>query len=1711
MLKTSDPTRDGILEVKTIGEKIVLYVLNRIIYRGQDMTKDDVPFLRHGEDNVTKILWKNGEAIGFYSIKDEGIQCMEFLTERYQLPVMDSMFVRKDHRRQGHGLRMLEDFVESFQKDSLGLRYPVSCAMLRVCSRYLRSKPQHQDLLWEVQHAGMPHQRTHIAKKIRLMDSNVFELSNNHAKLRKRLTEEQEVEEVFEISTDIHMTGEVEDALGLTQNQSSNLECSKLIEDTEEATGESYSENGIRVEEIEAGVDHPLHEPMDQTPETDVDKYSIEEKISECGLLRRSNIHVEHMIETTDISNTVDPILHGRETDYSMTETLQIEHNKGDSEEFTSSAQEIAGTEPATLTPSERKQIEVRRGQCTASMEAMQWEDRGVENNELLILQEASTSTGVADMDALSHQPMVEVENVKMTSEIIKEAELHKTTGLEEEVAITVDIEEATEEEHLQLGVHLGVQMDGSEKGTSKETQVQPDMEQERAQRSRTRARAALDESSATASDDQQLEVKESSVVEHESQKSYKALRSRTKVTNTPTSKSSQKSKRDEEHGKIEPVQITSKDETHQKAEEACVTAQTETMEDTNTAEKEVQQNVQELQGNVDQPGEQESANTGIEKEVCEMQRGEQGGVENHKALTLQEASTSTGAVDMTQPVVDIEVVEIDEEVKSVNISDVEEELTRTTDYEETIDKASNEIEMEPIQLGVNETEMETSKDEESQLSIEQENEAKDTEKSVVVEKGALRSRMGETVALVQEKTQQISKQQLQVVSLATTEELQNEAKETSTIELEQQTSDRVLRSRPKASTSSGYNTRVEKNVNGNEQSSLEVENIGEKVTYPGESVQVPALEKEKTEPEHAADTGESEEVHKPIEETVQQTDTQGEEASAVDMVEETTEQATIVVAGEPEKKQTIEKRAQKRRRERFVTPPKNSPSRGDVKEVLDDPEMQTRVLRSGTKVIKPSGPQSSQKSVVSNLSKKLANEESEQDIRMLVEAEEIGDSGNQQLEERLEHEVEDCTEKDKETEDEAHITEQGACVDTTNEKLVEETEVTNERIMIEMTSDIELKNKSENPAGKDLVEEEINENEVIQTVDKEYISPKEADVKMDSILPDEVSTDDIRTTPFERLPRASVLLVDFNKALHQMESVARDAEMTSESDEKIESGLENPLGPQDAEEVCMEKKVTLEQNVGSEGTQGTPKEQVHLEERKQEVAVKQHEAETAPDQIETTMSSGEEKIPAVNYCSQRKSEKPSNQHEVAMYQEQAEEELDTGMEMEVAVNEDETKTPVTQKENENTMVQVVSENVEITEKTMDCEEGILENTDNLERVFSSSTEGKEFETNKENLEEKEQNENTEVVDKDDKEGERGEEMASTSYEDKDEQLEGTTATIAEDTVNISQKNSDEVKGTMVVKRGLRSNSKQAHVPRRKSKRLYQEQKGTEEKSSQAEEDERGNLDGEQVEENADILVNKKTEKAPDEITEKTGDEEECGPGEKTYPGPYVDPTEEIVVEREKLAEQGGLVCGGVLTSDKTTEEMNINQAEDKVAFPGEGKATEAKSSGDKEVGDSGQDQEDVNDEGTTVNISASEAEDRHECLSGDNTEETLESLEKVEGSEVYEEEVETKQAANQAEHHKDDQAEMALDISTEPEVMEGISEEAEKTVLSPSPMAAESPTRSSKRAEKKEAGVNGELQEAEKRSGNSRAKKRQMGYDTPSRRSKRIRKQIIS
>ncbi|KAM9047128.1 soluble lamin-associated protein of 75 kDa-like isoform 1-T1 [Megaptera novaeangliae] len=190
IVKTSVPSRAGLKQVRTLGERGVLYVLNRIIYRKLEMERNEIPFLCHSSTDYAKILWKKGEATGFYSVKPTGSIRASFLTQSYQLPVPDTMFVRKKYRGKDFGLHMLEDFVDSFTEDALGLRYPLTSLMYIACNQYFEKYPgdglpwwrRDHELLWEVEGVGHWYQRIPITRALQRETFKITAVSQNEAK-----------------------------------------------------------------------------------------------------------------------------------------------------------------------------------------------------------------------------------------------------------------------------------------------------------------------------------------------------------------------------------------------------------------------------------------------------------------------------------------------------------------------------------------------------------------------------------------------------------------------------------------------------------------------------------------------------------------------------------------------------------------------------------------------------------------------------------------------------------------------------------------------------------------------------------------------------------------------------------------------------------------------------------------------------------------------------------------------------------------------------------------------------------------------------------------------------------------------------------------------------------------------------------------------------------------------------------------------------------------------------------------------------------------------------------------------------------------------------------------------------------------------------------------------------------------------------------------
>ncbi|XP_027001505.2 myb-like protein X isoform X2 [Tachysurus fulvidraco] len=423
ILKTADSSRTGLIKVRTPGERIVLYVLNRIIYRTKEMVGDDVPFPCHGEDEIAKILWKNGEAIGFYSVKPEGSLCKTFLTHRYQIPVMDTIFIRKDYRGHGHGLQILEDFIVSFRQEIMGLSYPLSPAMFKVCKKYMSLYPDDTELLWEIVGVGSPFQRIQIARKLQAMD-----LKENHqveGELNFEDTEDSDipkevgmtqVRETMEFMEEevvkIKITKELQDTPVITLGRNSNLKRKKLEANTEET-----NEKIIRVEDTEYDVQCAENDPVQEDG-----KISLNLKESE---LKDTMETVTHDSAYPKKDNTR---LHCEGQNKLIPETTQMSETENKQVPEMTPAMEIQSLKWSDLQPIECQQV-VEVEIVNMSLETDELKEKAEEVNESkndidkeILLHGRETSEGIVEVkkDQTDMAEMINNEDIKDEVEMVK-------------------------------------------------------------------------------------------------------------------------------------------------------------------------------------------------------------------------------------------------------------------------------------------------------------------------------------------------------------------------------------------------------------------------------------------------------------------------------------------------------------------------------------------------------------------------------------------------------------------------------------------------------------------------------------------------------------------------------------------------------------------------------------------------------------------------------------------------------------------------------------------------------------------------------------------------------------------------------------------------------------------------------------------------------------------------------------------------------------------------------------------------------------------------------------------------------------------------------------------------------------------------------------------------------------------------------------------
>ncbi|XP_078114096.1 protein FAM169B isoform X3 [Sander vitreus] len=174
VLRTSSKSRSGLITVQSMMERVIVFLLSQVVERS---SQEKALFSLHPRTESCKLLWRDSQAVGFYTVKHKGSLCDSWSSRCYLLPALDTMLVRRSWRRRGFGLQMLEDYCSSFYTETcLGVSSPLSPSMAAVCRSFLQQHEEHLEQLYEVETPGDWTQRRNIWLSIQL---GRYSLDNN--------------------------------------------------------------------------------------------------------------------------------------------------------------------------------------------------------------------------------------------------------------------------------------------------------------------------------------------------------------------------------------------------------------------------------------------------------------------------------------------------------------------------------------------------------------------------------------------------------------------------------------------------------------------------------------------------------------------------------------------------------------------------------------------------------------------------------------------------------------------------------------------------------------------------------------------------------------------------------------------------------------------------------------------------------------------------------------------------------------------------------------------------------------------------------------------------------------------------------------------------------------------------------------------------------------------------------------------------------------------------------------------------------------------------------------------------------------------------------------------------------------------------------------------------------------------------------------------
>ena len=154
------------MEIQTLGDRLVLSVLNTIVYNQHEKSTDELSFSPHPPNEAGKIMWQSGKAVGFYTFKKKGKLISPFLPEVWGLNVLDTIFVRRDYRSKGLAKEMVENFMNDFPDEDVGFSYPLTAPLRAIGFNMLKRRKGDRDRVWECREPGGMHGRINLWRSL---------------------------------------------------------------------------------------------------------------------------------------------------------------------------------------------------------------------------------------------------------------------------------------------------------------------------------------------------------------------------------------------------------------------------------------------------------------------------------------------------------------------------------------------------------------------------------------------------------------------------------------------------------------------------------------------------------------------------------------------------------------------------------------------------------------------------------------------------------------------------------------------------------------------------------------------------------------------------------------------------------------------------------------------------------------------------------------------------------------------------------------------------------------------------------------------------------------------------------------------------------------------------------------------------------------------------------------------------------------------------------------------------------------------------------------------------------------------------------------------------------------------------------------------------------------------------------------------------------